>query len=132
MAYAIAGRVREFAPAGYPTVPIVPHGMAVTAAAPAVFRAFGAFRPDRHAEAAALLGADVRGVAGVDTGALLAERVAALARDIGVPVRISDVGYTAADIDDLVAGTLPQQRLLGNAPCEVDAACLAELFRTAL
>jgi alcohol dehydrogenase class IV len=124
MAYAIAGRVRDYAPPGYPTTPIVPHGMAVTCAAPSVFRAFAGFAPARHAEAAALLG----GVAGEP----LADRVAALARDVSVPARIADVGYTAADLADLVAGTLPQQRLLANAPCDVDAACLTALFADAL
>jgi hydroxyacid-oxoacid transhydrogenase len=132
MAYAVAGRVRGFAPPGYPTAPLVPHGMAVAVSAPAVFRAFGAFCPDRHLEAAALLGAELRGSTRADAGALLAGRVAELAHAIGVPARVSDVGYTAADVADLVAGTLPQHRLLANAPCDVDEACLSELFRDAL
>ena len=42
------------------------------------------------------------------------------------------MGWTANDIPDLVAGTLPQQRLLANCPCEVDADCLTELFHAAL
>ena len=121
MAYAIAGRVKSFAPDGYPQAPIVPHGMAVALGAPAVFTRFVEFAPQRHREAAALLGADELGPA-----------VAALSKRIGVPVRLADVGYGAADIPDLVAGTLPQQRLLANAPCVVDADCLTELFRHAL
>ena len=132
MAYAIAGRVRAFAPDGYPTAPIVPHGMAVAIGAPAVFRGFGAFAADRHLEAAALLGADTRGAAPGDAGELLAGRVIALSRELGLPDGLGGVGYTAADIPELVAGTLPQQRLLANCPCEVDAACLAELFTGAL
>jgi alcohol dehydrogenase class IV len=130
MAYAIAGRVRAFAPPGYPTAPIVPHGMAVTIGAPAVFRAFGAFCADRHLEAARLLGAAVSDAR--DGGAVLAERVIELARAIGIPDGLVAVGYTAEDVDDLVAGTLPQQRLLGNAPCEVDAECIRALFHDAL
>lgn len=132
MAYAVAGRVRAFTPAGYPTGPIVPHGMAVAVTAPAVFRAFGRFEPARHLECAALLGADPRGAAPEDAGGLLAQEVIALSRAIGIPDGIGGVGYTPTDIADLVAGTLPQQRLLGNAPCAVDAACLAQLFEGAL
>ncbi len=132
MAYAVAGRVRAFAPAGYPEAPIVPHGMAVSVGAPAVFRAFATYRSERHLEAAGLLGADIRGASASDAGELLAARVIELARAIGIPNGLAGVGYAAADIPDLVAGTLPQQRLLANAPCEVDAACLHELFDRAL
>jgi alcohol dehydrogenase class IV len=121
MAYAIAGRVKSFAPDGYPIAPIVPHGMAVALGAPAVFAKFVPFAPERHREAAALLG-----------GHELGPAVHALATRIGVPSSLAAVGYTAADVPDLVAGTLPQQRLLANCPCEVDAACLTELFRAAL
>ncbi|MEO7095088.1 MAG: hydroxyacid-oxoacid transhydrogenase [Polyangiales bacterium] len=132
MAYAVAGRVRDFAPAGYPDAPIVPHGIAVAVAAPSVFARFAAFCPERHLEAAALLGADTRGATLADGGALLAERVIALSRAINLPNGCAGVGYTAADLDDLIAGTLPQQRLLANAPCDVDADCLRELFAGAL
>lgn len=132
MAYAVAGRVRDFAPPGYPTGPIVPHGMAVAVNAPSVFRAFAPFCADRHLECATLLGVDTRGAAFDDAGTLLASAVLALSRAIGIPTGLAGVGYTAADIDDLVAGTLPQQRLLANAPCDVDAECLRDLFAHAL
>jgi alcohol dehydrogenase class IV len=132
MAYAIAGRVKTYAPPGYPTTPIVPHGIAVAVAAPSVFSKLGAHGPERHLEAAALLGADARGADVRDGGPLLAARVVELSRAIAVPDGIGGVGYTAADVDDLIAGTLPQQRLLANAPCEVDASCLRDLFTDAL
>jgi alcohol dehydrogenase class IV len=140
MAYAIAGRARGFAPAGYPRTAtsragdhgFVPHGMAVTAGAPAAFAALGAHAPARHLEAAALLGADTRGAAPDDAGALLAGAVRELARAIDVPASIADVGYTAADVADLVAGTLPQRRLLANAPADIDADCLHALFTASL
>lgn len=143
MAYAIAGLVHEsagradrarlhFAPAGYPSAPIVPHGMAVAVGAPAVFRAFAPFLPERHLDAAALLGADTRGASLDDAGELLAEAVLRISRAIGIPDGTGGVGYTADDTADLVRGTLPQQRLLANAPCAVDGDCLADLFTAAL
>jgi alcohol dehydrogenase class IV len=58
--------------------------------------------------------------------------VHALSKKIGVPANLTAVGYSAADVPDLVAGTLPQQRLLANCPCDVDADCLTELFHAAL
>jgi hypothetical protein len=56
----------------------------------------------------------------------------ALSRAIALPNGVAGVGYAAADIDPLIAGTLPQQRLLANAPCDVDADCLRELFAGAM
>ncbi|MCE9577707.1 MAG: iron-containing alcohol dehydrogenase [Deltaproteobacteria bacterium] len=132
MAYAVAGRVRTFHPDGYPgTDAIVPHGMAVAVNAPAVFRHTGPTSPVRHREAAALLGA--RGeIADTDGGHALAEQIIALSRAIELPNGLAGVGYTAADIDALVAGTLPQQRLLTNAPCPMPESTLAALFTGAL
>lgn len=132
MAYAVAGRVRAFRPAGYPDAPLVPHGMAVAVCAPAVARHTGAAAPARHLEAAALLGADVRGAADADAGELLAGEVLRLMRAIAMPNGVGGVGYTAADLGGLVEGTLPQQRLLGNAPCELPRETLAALFEGAL
>jgi len=118
MAYAVAGRVREFRPAGYPDAVLVPHGMAVAVNAPSVFRHLAHAR-DR--EAAALLG-----------GRDLATRITELMRAIGIPNGIAGVGYTAADIPALVARTLPQQRLLANAPSPMTRDVLASLFEQAL
>jgi len=63
---------------------------------------------------------------------VLARQVIALSRAVAIPNGIAGVGYAAADIPDLVSGTLPQQRLLANAPCEVDGECLRALFDNAL
>lgn len=132
MAYAVAGLVRDFHAEGYPPGALVPHGMAVAVNAPAVFRAFAPFAAQRHLDAAALLGADTRGAALEDAGELLAARVISLSRRIGIPNGITGVGYSEQDFDRLVAGTLPQQRLLGNAPCHVDDHCVRELFARVL
>ncbi|MGE6761370.1 hydroxyacid-oxoacid transhydrogenase [Corallococcus interemptor] len=133
MAYAVAGRVRDFRPSGYPQEePLVPHGLAVIVNAPAVFRYTASANPERHLEAAGFLGADVRGAQGGDAGEVLAGRVVQLMRAVGVPNGLSGVGYTGADVDALTEGAFPQQRLLQNAPRAMTRPVLTELFRQAL
>lgn len=133
MAYAIAGRVRDYRPAGYPPeVPLVPHGFAVAIGAPAVFRHTAAGAPERHLEAAALLGADVRGADSRDAGDLLARALAAIMRQVAAPNGLAAVGYGEPDIPYLVDGADPQRRLLDNAPVAMTRPVLDRLFRDAL
>lgn len=116
-AYPIAGRVRDFRPAGYPDAEaMVPHGMAVSLTAPEAFRWTFSSSPERHLRAADLLapGHDH----GADAGTLPAV-LADLMRDIAIPNGLGAVGYAESDIDDLVVGTMQQQRLLATAPREV-------------
>ncbi len=131
MAYAIGGAVKTFRPSGYPDSPLVPHGMAVALAAPAVFRHTASTAPLRHLEAASLLGARTTGAAPEHGGELLAMRVVELMRAIGIPNGTAGVGYATADIPALVEGVMPQQRLLTNAPCAITRDTLAELFTSA-
>jgi hydroxyacid-oxoacid transhydrogenase len=133
MAYAVAGRVRDYRPAGYPQdAPLVPHGFAVAVGAPAAFRALAATAPFRHLEAARLLGGDTAGAGPAEAGDVLAETMAALMHDIGAPNGIGGVGYTLEDVPDLVKGAAPQRRLLDNAPSPVHEAELDAIFRDAL
>jgi alcohol dehydrogenase class IV len=132
MSYAVAGLVRDFHAPDYPDGPIVPHGMSVIVNAPAVFRWLGALSPERHLAVATWLGADADGAGPEDAGAVLSGRLEAMMRAAAFPNGLAGVGYAEADVPALVAGTLPQQRLLRNAPTAVDAERLGELFRTAL
>ena len=121
-AYPIAGRVRDYRPAGYPPEePIVPHGMAVSLTAPEAFRFTFDAAPERHLKAARLLDPDASGT-GPD---VLPQVLATLMRDIGIPNGLGEVGYGEADVDDLVEGALKQQRLLATAPKEVTGDDLA-------
>jgi alcohol dehydrogenase class IV len=112
-AYPIAGRVRSYVPTGYPEdEPIVPHGMAVSLTAPQAFRFTFEADPERHLHAARLLDPSASD-AGPDT---LPGVLTALMRDIGIPNGLAEVGYGAADVPDLVAGAVQQQRLLATSP----------------
>ena len=127
-AYPIAGRVRDFVPAGYPQdEPLVPHGMAVCLTAPEAFRFTFESAPERHLRAAELLGG------GDDDGPdALPSAVSSLMRDIGMPNGIGAVGYAETDVSALVEGALQQQRLLATAPRDVEADDLAGILERSL
>jgi len=119
-AYPIAGRVHDrcpdFRPDGYPDdEPMVPHGMAVSLTAPEAFRWTFSSSPERHLRAASLL-APGHAYDGPDA---LPAVLADLMRDIAIPNGLGAIGYDEGDVDDLVEGTMKQQRLLTTAPREV-------------
>ncbi|WP_156687587.1 hydroxyacid-oxoacid transhydrogenase [Mycobacterium sp. Marseille-P9652] len=133
MAYAVAGLVRDFRPAGYPDdEPLVPHGMAVILNAPSSFRFTAEASPERHLEGALLLGADARGAGPEDAGEVLAAELIRIMRAVGMPNGLSGVGYGDDDVTALTEGAHPQQRLLQNAPREMSKPVLADLFRHAM
>ncbi|HEU5144671.1 MAG TPA: iron-containing alcohol dehydrogenase, partial [Dermatophilaceae bacterium] len=130
-AYPIAGRVRDFHPAGYPSgEPLVPHGMAVSLTAPEAFRWTFETAPERHVEAARLLAPDAEMTD--EAADFLPSVLTALMRDIGIPNGISGVGYGQADVDDLVDGAMKQQRLLATSPRPVTEEDLAGIVTRSL
>ena len=129
MSYAVSGLVTDYAPEDYPQgKAIVPHGMAVILNAPAVFRYTASSNPERHMRAARLLGADIAGAGSEDAGALIADRLIFILKEIGVPNGLGGVGYTPDDIPALVEGTLPQHRVTKLAPRATGADELTALF----
>jgi alcohol dehydrogenase class IV len=132
MAYAVAGLVRDFEAEHYPPHPMVPHGMSVVLSAPAVFRLTAPTSPQRHLQAAELLGADVRGAGPEDAGEVLAGRLVELMRTCSIPNGLHAVGYGPDDVEALTRGAHAQQRLLTNAPCEMTPQVLSGLFGEAM
>ncbi len=128
--YPIAGRVRDFHPADYPQdEAMVPHGMSVAITAPAAFRFTYDADPARHIAAARML---EPGITADDDRELLPLAVTNILRDVGMPNGVAALGFTDGDIDDLVGGTLKQQRLLATAPRPVDEAAVAAIFRESM
>jgi hydroxyacid-oxoacid transhydrogenase len=126
-AYPIAGRVRDYRPEGYPQhEAMVPHGMAVSLTAPEAFRFTFEANPERHLRAAHLL--DPSGTVPGDGPDVLPQVISNLMRDIGIPNGLAEVGYGAADVDDLVSGAVQQQRLLATSPRPVTEDDLAAVF----
>ncbi len=133
MSYPVAGNVRDWRPDGYSADhAIVPHGISVILNAPAVFRFTAEANPERHLEAARLLGADVSGAGPSDAGTVLADRLIEIMRLTDMPNGLSAVGYGEADLDKLVQGTLPQHRVTKLSPRPASADDLRAIFIDAM
>ena len=129
-AYPIAGRVKDFRPEGYPQdEAMVPHGMAVSLTAPEAFRWTFEASPERHLKAASMLAPGHEYADGPDA---LANVLIDLMRDITIPNGLAAVGYDEGDVDDLVEGTLKQQRLLATAPRDATSEDLAAILTSSL
>lgn len=133
MSYPVAGMVKSFVPQGYEQDhPIIPHGMSVILNAPSVFRWTAQANPERHLQAAAWLGTPIRDAAAEDAGEALSTALIALMRRTGMPNGLGAVGYDETDLDELVAGAVPQHRVTKLAPRPASETDLKELFRGAM
>jgi len=133
MSYPVSGMVRSFRPEGYPdNHAIIPHGMSVILNAPAVFRFTARANPERHLEAARLLGADVGDVPLEMAGEVLAMRLIEIMRITGMPNGLAAVGFTGDDLDALVEGTIPQHRVTKLSPRPASSENLRGIFRNAM
>jgi alcohol dehydrogenase class IV len=133
MSYSVAGMIRDYRPEGWPREhALCPHGISVVVNAPAAFRFTGPAAPERHLAAAAALGAETDGVAPNNAGALLADTMARMMRETGIPNGLADLAYTEVDIPGLAKGAFAQQRLLTTAPLPVAMEDLERLYADAM
>ena len=129
MSYPVSGMVKDYVAPDYPpNTPLIPHGMAVALNSPAVYRFTGPTNPNRHLEAVSLLGGNIENANPEEAGDLLAEEIIKIMRKIGMPNGLSAVGYNTSDVDDLIAGTMPQHRVIKLSPREVDEKGFEQLF----
>jgi hydroxyacid-oxoacid transhydrogenase len=133
MAYPVAGLVRDFHPPGYAvTEPLIPHGMSVILNTPAVVRFTSPACPERHLRAAQALGVDIAGKRLEDAGNILADRVIHFMQLLQMPNGLRAVGYSEADIPNMILGTLPQGRITRLSPRPASEAEIGELFRDSM
>ena len=129
LSYPISRLSRNYFPPDYPSDhSLVPHGMSVVLTAPAIFRWTADAAPEAHREAAILLGASPDEVDHRNAGDAIAACFTEMMKAIGMPNGLNGVGITDADLDTLVEGTLPQQRLLVISPKEPTKADIRQLF----
>jgi hydroxyacid-oxoacid transhydrogenase len=128
--YPVAGLKHEWKPPGYPGEErFVPHGFAVVLTAPASVRFTETALPERHRRVAELLtGEPIE----PDDHDALPRAFEQLMRDTGAPAGLREIGYGEADLPDLVAGAVKQQRLLVCTPRTVAEADLEAILRASL
>jgi hydroxyacid-oxoacid transhydrogenase len=133
MSYPVAGMVGNYRPPGYRADhPLVPHGLSVIVHAPAVFRFTAVACPERHLQAAEILGAKVDRAKPEDAGKLLSEQLVRMMQDLKVPNGLRALGYESTDVPALVEGTLPQHRVTKLSPRPAGPEELARLFEESM
>jgi hydroxyacid-oxoacid transhydrogenase len=133
MGYPIAGNVKGFHPAGYPSKkPLVPHGMSTALGAPASFLFTAEAKPERHRKAAQWIGTKTLGPSATAAGEGLREAFVGFMQRIGLPNGLQAVGYSSDDIPTLAEGTLKQKRLLGISPRTVTQDAVEKMLADSL
>jgi len=138
LSYPIAGKVTGFISPDYPaSAPLIPHGLAVVTTACADFRFTSPAWPERHLEAAGLLGAEVSKdyeAAGGDVGGhMLADIIHGYMSDFNVASGLKAFGFKSNDVPGFVDTLLKSQPgLLKLAPTEQTRDALHKLYEDSM
>jgi alcohol dehydrogenase class IV len=87
--------------------------------------------PNAFARVAFWLGEDIAGMSAADAGALCVEAIQRLKCDVGLPMRLRDLGVREADLRPMAEQAATYQRLLRLSPRPLDIAALEGILRSA-
>lgn len=134
LSYPISAGVKKYVPDDYPSsAPIIPHGLSVVTTACADFKFTASACPERHLEAAELLGADVgkyknRGTGDV-AGPVLADVIRSYMSDFKVANGLKALGFERKDTPAFVDNVIRSlQGLLHLAPKEQTSEALQKIY----
>ena len=108
------------------------HGTTVAVLLPAVMRFNASATSTRYAEIAELFGENLSQESRRDAAESAARAVETLARDIGIPSSLAELGVTEAEIPILAERTERIQRLLVGNPRQVTKGDIAEIYADAI
>ena len=133
MSYGVTHLMDDITTEGYPvSSPFIPHGISVMVSAPAIFRFVAQGAPQRHLEAASLLGADTTDATPNESGDVIAERMIELMRETSGPNGLGDVGFGSQDAELLAVSAVRQARAINNAPRIASQQDIAEIYQNAV
>lgn len=125
-AYPIAGIRHSYHAPGYSrNYGFVPHGYSVIVTSPAAFRYTYDAAPEKHILAAELLRGEKIAAPGPES---LPGAIIDMMKAVGAPSGIAELGYSQADIPQIIEGAMKQARLLAGAPKPVTPQVLEKIL----
>jgi len=139
LSYSIAGLAHDgdyifhdYEPLGHA---IIPHGVSVVITAPSVFEFTCNAKPEKHREAAIMLGENENNIKLLDVDDIskkLRDRLLYYMDTLKIPLGLNKCGYTFNDIDKLTEGAIPQDRVNKLSPNPINPDIISNLYEKSL